>query len=134
MNMTSVRLAHASILLSTCNVSINLVNTKRKNFSNLDMQAATSSNSRLYLRSFLLVVSPIKMYTRKIRYTSNCMRKIVELPFLLSRSLFLAVALFYALSCICILEKTYLSSTRLLLLCIKIIIEYHNDVCVYIYI
>lgn len=53
------------------------------------------------------------------------MRKIVEL---LSLSLF-----FYALSCICTVEETYLSSNRFLLLSIKIITEYHNDVYIYIY-
>jgi len=75
MNMTSTRLAHTSISFLTCNVSINLVNTKGKNFSDLDMQAATSSTSLVYLRSclfpFLLMVSPIYRCTRKIRYTSN---------------------------------------------------------------
>jgi len=125
MNMTSTRLAHTSISLLTCNVSINLVNTKGKIFSDLDMQAATSSNSLVYLRSclfsFLLMVSPIYRCTRKIRYTSNC--RLRERRWVDSRTF----SFFYAMPYICIVEKTYLSTSLFLLLYIKIMIESHND-------
>jgi hypothetical protein len=126
MNMTSTRLAHTSISLSTCYVSINLVNTKGKNFPNLDMQVATSSNSLVYLCSclfsFLLMVSPISMCEENQTYIQLYGRRgrrwIDRRTFSFS----------YALPRICIVKKTYLSSCLSLLHCIKIMIESHNDV------
>ncbi len=125
--MTSTRLARTSISLLTCNVSINLVNTKGKNFSDLDMQAATSSNSLVYLRSclfpFLLMVSPIYRCTRKIRYTSNC--RLRERRWVDSRTFSFFFMLYHA----CVQQRKLIyHRVFFLLLYIKIMIESHNDV------